>query len=439
MKKAMVFLMVVGMLLIAAACGNNVATDGNDRTSGDSDTGTINGDVIELTFWAHQEESWNNSYKEIAEAFTADNPNIKIKFEFYPYDEFESKIQTSLIAKSGGADLYEIWGGWANDFAPTGALAAIPNDMAVEFNQDSYPSTIGSLEHEGKLYGMPMEFNIECGAMLVNLDLLEQNGLTIPTTWNELIETAKQASVMEGVEFKVKGFDFVNWDSVPYLMTSMILSNGGRYLNEDGTFNFTSPQAKEAFTELASLVQEHKVTNLIGLTGGGDLEGYQELFANKALFVPRGPWCIAEGIQTFELTYDEDFTYVAMPWYGKDIAFAAETGWSLAVNGSSDKQEAAFKFLEYFYNDEVLLQHNINCGMIPPKKSVAHSEELVSSMPFVEPLVEILEKAQYIGHFNTDFFKEAINNTFVDYCSGVYGSIDEALTQLEEFLNNELA
>lgn len=441
MKKLLICLLAIAMMFSMVACNSNTTTEGT-TTEGTKTEGNKTEDsdeTIELVFWGHQEDTWNNSYEAIGEAFTAENPNITVKFEFFPYDEFESKIQTSLIAKSGGADMYEMWGGWGLDFASTGALAAIPEDMMF-VTEGMYPSTTGALEYDSKLYGLPMEFNIEMGAMLVNLNILNENGLEIPTTWDEMIASAKEATVIDGEEYQVKGFDFVNWDSVSYVMTSIILSNGGQYQNEDGTFNFTSDEAKEAFTVLSDLVLEEQVTDLIGLTGGGDLEGFQQLYAGQALFVPRGPWCITEGIDSFELVYDEDFTYAPMPWYNPDSpAFAAETGWALAVNGASENQEAAFKFLEYMYSDEVLLNHNIACGMIPPKASVAKSAEYLEAMPHVEPLVNALDNSQYIGHFNTDVFKETINNVFVDYCQGIYGSVDEALQALEDTLNAELS
>lgn len=431
MKKTLAFLLAALMLICMAGCAAKAPAD--QETGGESE------EKIELTFWAHQQLAWNDSYEAIAAAFTAENPNITIKYEFFPYDDFESKLQTSLIAKSGGADIFELWGGWATDFAPTGALAALPDELAAEIMEESYPATYGALLHDGKLYGMPFEFNIECGGMLVNLGILEQNGMEIPTTWDALIEDAKKATVEEEGQLKVKGFDFVNWDSPTFLLTSMILSNGGNYRNEDGTFNFTSPEAKDAFNTLATLVKEDKVTDLLGLTGGGDLESYQALFADQALFVPRGPWTIAEGVDTFELTYGEDFTYAPLPWYGDNAAFPAETGWSIAINGGSEKQEAAFKFLEFFYRDDVLLGHDISCALIPPKVDVAHDPALIEEMPFLEVLVGILDKGEYIGNFNTDVFKETINNVFVDYCLDMYGSLDEALADLEGKLNSSLA
>lgn len=236
-----------------------------------------------------------------------------------------------------------------------------------------------------------------------------------------------------------KGFDFVNWDSVPYLFLSMILSQGGEYMDANGKFTLQTPEAKAALQELHDLVVVDKVTDLEGLVGGGDLEGFQQLFAGRNGIVPRGPWVISEGVVSFGLELGVDFDYVAMPWFGEKVAFAAETGWALSVNGNSAQQEAAYKFLEYFYQDEQLLAHNVAAAQIPAKISVAQDPELLTLMPFAAPLVGILDDAQFIGYFNTDQFKEAVNNTFVDLVMGTIPSVDEALASLEEHLNTNVA
>lgn len=438
MKKAISLLLALTMVFSLVACTKGDTPD-SSNTPGTGGTPSSN-EPITINFWGHQEDSWNNTFRAIGESFHEKYPNITVNFEFYPYDEYESKVQTSLISKTGDVDVYELWGGWGVDFCSTGALAQMPDSLADTVRHDAYPCTYGALEYDGKLYGMPMEFNIESGGMLVNLHLLKENNMEIPTTWDELISDAKAATVRDGNLLKVKGFDFVGWDSVPYLLCSMIMSLGGNYLNEDGTFNFTSPEAKTAFTELTTLLMKDGITDLAGLAGGDAMENYQLLYANQVLFAPRGPWTVAEGLSTFELTYGEDFVYTALPWYGPDKGFAAETGWSLAVSGKSAKQEAAFQFLEYFFSDEVLMQANVGCGQVPAKRSVAQSPELLEKMPFLEPLVGILDDAQFIGYFNTDVFKETVNNVFTDYCTGgIYGSVDEALIDLNTKCNEKLA
>lgn len=405
---------------------------------GCSGSDTSDSETIKLTFWGHQNEAWNESYRQIGESFMAKNPGIEITFEFFPYDQFESKVQTSLISKEGGADIYEMWGGWGVDFASTGALAQMPETMAKDVIENVYPSTIGALMFEGNLYGLPLEFNIENGGLLVNKQSLQDNNVNVPTTWDELVSVGSKLSKEEGGIMTQKGFDFVNWDSVPYLFLSMILSTGGEYLDADGKFTLQTPQAKAALQELYDMVVVDKVTDLEGLVGGGDLEGFQQLFAGRNALVPRGPWVISEGVVSFGLEYGVDFDYVEMPWFGDKVAFAAETGWALSVNGSSAQQEAAYKFLEYFYQDEQLLAHNVAAAQIPAKISVAQDPELLELMPFAKPLVGILDDARFIGYFNTDQFKEAVNNMFVDLVMGTTPSVDEALISLEEHLNTNV-
>lgn len=115
MKKiAKLFLSLV-MMLGLVACGDSGSDGGAD-------------DQITLTFWGHQNEAWNEAYREVAKKFEEENPDIKINFEFFPYDQFESKVQTSLMSDDDGADIYELWGGWGIDFAPTGALAPVSEE-----------------------------------------------------------------------------------------------------------------------------------------------------------------------------------------------------------------------------------------------------------------------------------------------------------------------
>ena len=328
----------------------------------------------------------------------------------------------------------------ASDYAPAGVLAALPEEMQDEVLGDSYPSTYGSLMADDVLYGLPLEFNIECGGLVVNNNVMKEAGVTVPTTWDELTAAAQQGTKKDGDKMTVKGFDFVNWDGVMYLWTSMILSQGENYLTEDGKINVTSDVAKETWEILASMASgDNAVTNLSGLDDGSDIEGYQELYTNEVMMVPRGPWCLAEGERDFGLTYGKDYEYVAMPFYGPEKKFAAETGWSLAVaNGISDeKKQAAFDFLEYFHSDEVAMQHDLACGLIPAKKSVAQDPEFVKKFPYAQPLVGILDGAQYIGAFNTDVFKEKVNEAFSAYCKGGQ-STDECLADLEATLNKSL-
>ena len=88
-------------------------------------------------------------------------------------------------------------------------------------------------------------------------------------------------------------------------------------MTADGKFDVTTDAAKTAFNELATMVTEDKVTDLEGLTGGADMEGYQQLYAGRNMIVPRGPWTISEGEQSFGLKLGTD----AAVWKQSEICF----------------------------------------------------------------------------------------------------------------------
>ena len=426
MKKLLTVLLALTMVLALVGCSSK---------GSDSESGSNSGEE-ELVFWAHTENAWLESYQSVIDAFEAENPGIKIRLEDFPYDEFETKTLTSLASKEGGADIYELWGGWGVDYSSTGAFAAMPDALATQIINDSYPSTIGALQYNGKLYGMPFEFNIEYGAMLVNNEILAEAGLKPATTWDEWMDQAHKLTVEENGVLTRKGLDFMNADGLAYIYTAMMLQNGVNYLNEDGTFNFNNEVGIKAFKEIADLlVGDNRVTELGELADPGVI-GYEELYKGITAYVPRGPWAINAGSDTFGLTLGNEFDYVAMPWYGDTKAFAAETGWSLAVNAKSEHQDAAFKFVEFFFQDERIIGHNIAAGQIPAKKSVAQSAEYLAACPYAKPLVDILDYGQFIGLFNTDRFKEALYTTLIDYVQGgVYASIEEAVADIETKCN----
>ena len=424
MKKLLLVFVCLLMVLGTVGCGGDKPVD--------------TGEAVTLTFWGHQNDPWNANWRETVKLFNEKYPNITIDLEFFPYDDFEAKVMASLIDKEQGADIYELWGGWGVDFVPNGTLAALPDDMAAMIREEFYEPTYGALEHEGKIYGFPLEFNIESGGLLVNKNLANKYGISTPKTWDAMINDAKKAVEYKGKNMSVKGFDFVNWDGVPYLFTSMILSKGGNYHDASWNFTFNTEVGQEAYQTLYDLVKVQKVTDMQGLIGGDEIEGYQQLFLDGVLFVPRGPWVIPEGADEFGVVYGVDFDYVPMPWYGDTPKFASETGWSIAINSGSAKQEAAFLFLNFMAQDDILEEHNITCAQIPAKKSVAQDPALLDKMPFAAPLVGILDSAVFIGPFNTDIYKETINNNFQAFVSGKYKTAADALKALDADMNKAI-
>ena len=125
---------------------------------------------------------------------------------------------------------------------------------------------------------------------------------------------------------------------------------------------------------------------------------------------------------------------MSMPFYGPKKLFAAETGWGLAVNASSKKQEAAWKFVEFWTDPNRVLQYDIACGMVPASKTAANNPELIKAMPYMAPLVKVLDGGRFIGYFNTDKLKENVKATFIDIVNNKT-PVAEALGKLDSTMN----
>jgi len=456
MKKLTALLLVLAMLAtLTAGCGGSGSNAGSNSTAAATandaaaaspavaatDAGAATAapapdKPVTLSYWTHQEDPWNVEQDQLIAAFEQQYPNITVEHEAYPYDEFESKTQTSLMSKSGGADVYEMWGGWAIDFAPTGAFAAVPDDFYNQLKSDCYPPVLGALQYDGKLYGVPLEFNAEYGGLLVNKPWFDANNVAYPTTWDDMIKIATDNAKSDNDVFTMRGFDFVSFDSVLYTWLSMILSSGGQYLKDDGSFDFNTPIAKQTLQLLCDYITKNKITSTAGLTGGTDKDNFDWLFMGQSLMAVRGMWCIPTGEENYGVTYGKDFDYIPMPFYGPDKKWAAETGWAMGVNAGSANTDAAWKFIEFIMQPDNLRQMNIACAMIPPTKTVAHDPAYLAAVPYAKPIVDVLDDAQFVGMINTDTMKQAVIDAMVSMITNGT-SVDDAVLTINDTCNKK--
>jgi len=428
MKKVLVMLIVFTMVLsLFTTC---------EKGGGKTSSGKIR-----VEFWGHVNEAWNNSHREMIAKFNASQSRIEVVPTFFPYDDFEAKIQTSLMSRGGGADLYEIWGGWGLDFVESGALSQVPDDLIADLLSDCYEPVLGAFKGGGRYYGVPVEFNNEYGGMLVNKKEFNRLGIPYPSTWDEIINTARRTTVRSGNVFTMRGLDFTTDDTLTTTFLSMILSKGGEYW-VNGRFKLTTPEAQEALQKLVDYVLVDRLTNTDSATSaqGEEIDGAHFLGQNNAMMVPRGPWVIAMLDEEYGKQYGVDFDFIKFPFYGPIKAFPAETGWSMCVPKDTKVAEAAWEYVRFFLKAENLMQHNINCAQLPPRKSVVANPEFARQLPYMEPLLDILQYGRFIGPFNTDVLKISLRNVYVSLCErdGTYANVAAALAALENQLNTDL-
>jgi len=371
-----------------------------------------------VTWWTHNNPAFVAANKGMITRFEAANPEIHIVYQYFPYDVFINKLQTAY-ASSTEPDIQQMFGTWVTDYAKKGLLAEVPIEKAA-LEKDFFPAAIGAYIWEGKAYGMPHEYNLDNGAMLVNVKMFKDAGLTYPKTWDEIIETGKKLTIWDGDTIKQSGFAFTNGDSITFLFLSFILQQGATFWDKDGVHvNFNTPEAQKAWAFETGLETQQKLTQQKAYPGIGSFEVF---FQGKAAIAHQGPWVIGAAKESYpDYKYPADFDYVPVPSFvaGQPARFAAESGWGEVVSKRSEHKDAAFKFMQFMAMPENAREWNITTFTVPSLQALKDDPKFLEAAAAMKASLDVLPYGQWVGPVqNRDRFWTIINDHYTAVALG---------------------
>lgn len=393
MPRSIVVLMVV-LAMVVSACGGSAPAAA--PTSGEASGKTV------LRVWSHQNPSFIQANETVIAKFMEQNPDIEVKYEQFEYDQFIQALQTSMQA-GAEADVIEMFGSWVCSYAAGGRLAEMPVDVVsyTEAQELFFAAPLNGYYCDGKLYGLPNEFNLEVGGALVNPALFEGKDVPYPPTWDTmdtLREQAARLSEFDGDTMVRAGFHFVGGDGLPFLLLEGILEQGGDYFAADGKhFNFDTPEAIATIQLLMDMVQKDRLVDPV-LFNGETNQPYDGFFAGVVASSFIGSWAAGQGLVNYP---DFKFDYVNTPvLFGAQRKYAADAGWGKVVSANSANQAAAWKLVQFMTADQAnAVTFNGITGTIPAFKAlVDNPQELLAKAPWVEPTFKLLPDGQYLGN-----------------------------------------
>lgn len=141
--------------------------------------------------------------------FIAEYPNVKVETECLADDPYKVKIQTYMAA----GDVPDVFFAWSASNYMTPLINGsfiIPLDAA---DYDSYDFMAGAKEaftYDGKLYGLPSQEDF--WVMYYNEKIFEENGVAVPTNWEEWLAAIKTFADAGIAPIALNGGD--KWDLV---------------------------------------------------------------------------------------------------------------------------------------------------------------------------------------------------------------------------------
>lgn len=305
----------------------------------------------EVTIWAFNE----NVFEEVADAFMAEYPGIKVNTVFVPFDELHDKLQTSLASGTGAPDIAVVEQGQFTRYVTGGVLedllaepynAGKFKDLVPEYNWARWMSPDGK-----QLLGMPWDSTP--GVWYYRSDIMDELGL--PSDPEEL------------GEYITDGENFLN--------LIQVLSAHGKYAFEwrDGPIHWAGDEIGYFDNDLGWIRDNDRLVQILDYTKRGNQlnwaphmeaftdEGKQLVLSGQLIGMALGSWG-ARGLAT-------DFPELAGKWKATNLPFGINFpigGSSFVIPSQSKNKEAAWVYMQWAMRTEaawkIWTKHSIQPG-----------------------------------------------------------------------------
>ncbi|MFB7372472.1 extracellular solute-binding protein [Streptomyces sp. NPDC056222] len=340
-------------LTALAACGTSSSSDngsGGSEGGGSSDPATpldpktkvtITIDCMPPTAKAAELKEW----KEDVAEFNKTYPNVTIQGRSTAGQCLEPPRFTAMLkAKSQPDVFYTYFTDLPQVLDNDGAadITAYVNDTSVPLLKDIDPNVLGSLTHEGKLYGLPTS-NYTMG-LLVNRKLFQQAGLdpdAPPRTWDEVRAAAKKIA---GLGNGISGFgEYSAGNTGGWHFTAQMYSLGGDVVDASGRkAAFNNDLGKQVAKNLHAMRWEDDSMGRTQLLQWGDLQ--KQIATDKLGMFLAAPDDIAYMVQQLGAKY-ENFGMGPIP--GEKNTLAGGNNYMIKKGISGDKIKAAVAWLNF--------------------------------------------------------------------------------------------
>jgi len=389
--------LLIAIALVMSACGGAKPAEPGEP-AGEEMPGE---EKVSLRLWTHQNNAFNAGYEALIEKYEKANPNVDITLETFDYDLYIQTLQTAMPAGEE-ADIISLFGTWTSQYAER--LAPAPDTAITLANAGDlfYNAPLGGFVVDGELYGLPQEFNLEYGGVLVNKSKYEAAGLTYPPEWETMDDVLVDAKALSQIDdagvMTVAGFHFTSGDAIFFNFVAGIKQRGGNYWNADETaFTFNTPEAKATLTWMLNAVNDWGVVDPVLFNDEVNWVG-DAFFEGKVAIGYIGTWAIAEGRTNYP-DFEDEWDYFWLPAYEGDPLFVADSGWGLTVSPNSEHKEVAWDFVKFVTADEEnALSWNMASGTIPALPKVAESDAIKTEMPWVSKALNLLPYGEYLGN-----------------------------------------
>ncbi len=212
---------------------------------------TASGDKGGIQFWTMQlQPQFTPYFTELIGNFKTANPDITVKWEDVPWDAMQSKILTSISAKTA-PDVVNLNPNFASQLAGKNAWLDLSSKVSPDIQKQYLPKIWQANTLNDLSFGIP--WYLTTRVTIYNQDLLKKAGITAPpATYEELAKVAKTIKDKTG---KYAFFITFSPGDSGEVLESMV-QMGVKLVDEQGKAAFDTPEGLAAFKYWVDLYQQ---------------------------------------------------------------------------------------------------------------------------------------------------------------------------------------
>ena len=313
------------------------------------------------------EHPWMGAIQPLLPQFT-ELTGIEVRAELQSESEYVARTPIRLGGGSAVPDVYMVWSlgqaisaGWLEPLDGHYANADL-TDLAWYDEPDIFDSARAfPVWNDGERY--VVSITAEAQTLFMNQPMLEAVGGAVPTTFDELYDTAMalKSPTTAGIAMRAKA----TGDAGPWPAGGFVFSFGGEIVDAEGVVRLDSPEAIAAIDMYGKLLRD------AGPLGVGSYHWYECLndFMTEAVAIGCDSSNFATDIANPEKSLVAgNAVYGAMPSAGSNPAKANMWHWMAGINSRSEQKAAAWLFLQWVTSKPTSAQ-SAAVGLATPRAS----------------------------------------------------------------------
>ncbi|RBM06869.1 ABC transporter substrate-binding protein [Streptomyces sp. PT12] len=345
------------ILSLTAACGGD-------------DSGGSGGTTVE--FFQSKTEAVDVVDQIIAD-FEAEHPGIDVEQNNTPD---AMTVLQSRLAKGEVPDVIAVNVSDYNDLATAGILKDLAGteaaDAVSDDNATAYVARAG--QTEGTTPALPWSVNAQ--VVLYDVDQFDELGLTVPTTWDEFVDTARAVEDAGQDPFYFTWKD--SWTAKLVLNSLAGSLQGPDFWDElrDGSATFAGSEAYQEAAEKLLVLKEHAQDDPFGR---GYEDGNIAFAGGESVMYVQGTWAIPE---ILSVNPDKNIGAFVMPVgdTADDSVILSAPDSVVGIAENSGNAEAAQEFVDYLFSAQGQATFTEDQRLFSVRDDVTSAEDVLAPL-----------------------------------------------------------